>query len=194
MKKFTRISDRNTQYRKVMLPLLILVMGVGIFWSSNQSTTKAARPAELATGSGHIRIPCDPCDQPGAFRNFAFSAVEDESGNTKGQAQLNNRLIEVEDHVIVQCLHINGNIATVSGVIKKSRSKANPLIEFPVGTPVIFRVQDNGEGENEPADIISLLHRTGDPGDARADCENPPATILFEQIPITGGNIQVHVQ
>ena len=81
----------------------------------------------------------------------------------------------------MDCLRIIApNEAVISGRVEVSM---NPAL---VGQVQIFRVVDNGEGDDQPADRLSALFaRSPDSG---IDCSNftPPNTT-----PIVSGNLQV---
>lgn len=169
----------------VGLPSLLSV-AAALFFVLLTGTAGAQGNKYMATGSGQVRI-------NGELRNFAFSAIKDRDGDVSGQAQLNNRNIPIEDHVDVRCLSVVGNTATVSGIITKSKSKDNPAAEFAVGTPVIFRVQDNGEGANDPPDLITLEYPTGATGTDPLPCDvEPPFALPY--LTVEKGNIQVQMR
>lgn len=179
-----RVSPLRLGQRVRLVLLCLLAIVAAYSGMSFLPTSKAVAVKQLATGSGHIK--CATCGEE--YRNFAFSAIKDADLEVNGQAQLNNRSVPVEDHVEVQCLRISGTTAFISGVITKSNSKVNPAFEFAEGTPVIFTVQDNGEGSNAPVpDMISLLYQTA----TSQDCMT---TGPIADIPITNGNVQVRVK
>lgn len=97
-----------------------------------------------ATGAGHFYV-------TGDLRTFSFTGRTHMDGSVRGQAELNNRDQDVRDHISVDCLNIVGNIAYMSGVITRSSIPAR------VGLNRVWSVQDNGEGANAPADMISLV-------------------------------------
>jgi hypothetical protein len=60
-----------------------------------------------------------------------------------------------------------------------------------VGTPLVFQVIDNGEGEKSTPDLISLTFFN--PGGQAFPCLQSIDGI-FANIPIEHGNVQVHKQ
>jgi hypothetical protein len=83
----------------------------------------------------------------------------------------------------IDCLSVNGNEAVMSGIVTASTA---PLC--PVGTPVVFRAIDNGEGGSDP-DQMTGLYMPIDPGWGPWDCNNFPVQVLFD---LEHGNIQVN--
>jgi len=130
-----------------------------------------------ATGAGHITI-------GGELRTFSFTAQKDSSNNSRGQAELFNRSGGIRVHLDINCLSVVGNVATMSGTVSNSNATGEP---FGTGNPIWFQVVDNGEGQNAPPDLISLVFFFfGPPG---VPCTSP---LVPASIPIDGGNIQVH--
>lgn len=127
-----------------------------------------------ATGGGHFRI-------DGALRTFAFSAIYHKDGSASGEGVVNNRADGTKIHFEVESVYIPqtpGNVAVVGARVSTS---SNPTL---VGQPVVFRVQDNGEGANDPADQVSLLELPGRP-------INATEWLNLTIQPIEIGNIQV---
>ncbi len=98
---------------------------------------------QSATGSGHFR------GADGNLRTFTASAVKHEDGTVTGQSQINNRGLGVSAHISIDCLLIVGNVAVLSGVVTTSSDARR------VGIGVFFAMEDNGEGNNAPADRIT---------------------------------------
>ena len=135
----------------------------------------AAGPS--ATGAGHYVT-------GGELRTFAFSAVTDGLGQATGQVEIFNRSLDRRFHVAVNCLRIIGNVAYISGPITVTNDPANA----PVGLNTILRVEDRGEGANNPPDRIS-----NSVGNATRNCNTDPA-LLDASLPLNvveRGNVQV---
>jgi hypothetical protein len=130
-----------------------------------------------ATGSGHMI-------RSGFNRTFSFSAVKRADGTVTGQIQLNSRSLAVVVHIRVDCLRIEGNKAHMSGRVTRS---SDPSQGF-VGELNRLVVEDNGEGQNAPPDMISGIPEN--PGNADpATCETNP-----DRVPdriVERGNVQV---
>ena len=159
--------------RMTVLSLLILfavVTATGLTHS-----TSAMMPDSGPSASGHGNLTTG-----GELRTFSFTAVTHKDGTVTGQAQLISRATDTRIHMEIDCLRVVGNIAIMSGTITNSNV---PAFE---GRPAIFRVQDNGEGANDPADRISLVSIF--PAGFAINCNSNFSTPL---IPIDGGNIQV---
>lgn len=134
----------------------------------------ASGDQEQVTGNGQLSV-------GGELRTFAFTAVRHGDGTVSGEYQLINRAASTKIHADITCLSIVGNRAWI-GVV------ATPSSDVPGETA--FRVEDNGEGSNAPADGLSLAFVGGGPGFAAFYCAARPAAPDLN--PIEGGNIQVH--
>lgn len=112
-----------------------------------------------------------------SVRFFSFNAVQHDDGTVTGQAEVHNLNTDVRFHVELDCLKIDGNTATISGIVTES----DPPVF--VGLRGTFRVEDNGEGDDAPPDRLSRLNLQ------LADCN---ASFSFPGLaPIFRGNIQV---
>jgi hypothetical protein len=118
----------------------------------------------------------------GQERSIELTAQRDTANNSSGQGELFNHVTGTKLHFTVDCLSVSGNVATVSGVFTHSDNDV-----FPEGTPFWVRVVDNGEGKKSPRDLVSPL--VAFPGGGGVACTS---ALLDANIPIEGGNIQVH--
>lgn len=127
--------------------------------------------AAKATGSGHF------FDErgDGGYRNFSFTAQ-----STGGQWQLVSRAAEVRVHGSVDCVSVVGNEAWFAGPTTQSD------VPEQIGIVRGFYVVDNGQGNNNPPDQISLAFPAGD---AQAWCDIMPQTSLND---VENGNVKVH--
>ncbi len=93
-----------------------------------------------------------PVEQLGGIQNFSFHARENEDGSITGSFEVKARdaILGGRMHGTIDCLTIDGNTATMSGVATQSTFEA-----WPAGTPIWFRVVDNGEGNNSDPDQFS---------------------------------------
>jgi len=134
----------------------------------------AGRRPVFVTGAGTLDI-------NGSLRNFAFNAHMDREGNVRGQGELHNRDQGVRRHLVVNCLDVQGNVATMSGLYTHSSDEGF------IDREIWFRVVDNGNGPDAPPDEITLVwsYITGGP---TCHDENP----LAELLPIRGGQITIH--
>ncbi len=135
-----------------------------------------AAPAEIissASGKGEFVY-------LGKRRTFAFNAVKDSFGNARGQGELVKAPFTF--HLKINCLSIAGNVATMSGTF----SDGNVGTVGFRGSPIWFRVADNGEGAGSPPDQITLVEFFL-PGEGTTCAENRDLSL----IPIDSGNIQV---
>ncbi len=139
------------------------------------SLAKGSGPS--ATGQGRI---------VGTDRVFAFNATTRPNGTVQGQGTLNRTDSGTRFQFTIDCLSVNGNVATMSGTITASNAFPNSI-----GSPCWFRVKDNGEGANAPPDEITFLTfcPTGPVGCPIQSCSSDQGLPL---LPIQAGNIQVN--
>jgi hypothetical protein len=150
------------------------------WWVLVMAMVAVATPAPAdaptsSTGNGQLTA-------GGELRTFAYTAITGPDGNVKGQAQLYNRAQGNKTHISINCLNVVGNTAVVGGIVVKSTGGA-----FDNWTGV-FAVQDNGEGNSDPADRLSLTF-VYPPGSGVTCFTFPFAS--FPTMPIEGGNLQV---
>jgi hypothetical protein len=158
----------------VTMAALLLTIGTGV---------AVAQVAASATGSGQIHV-------SGTYRTFTFSAQTNSNNVTTGMTQGFNRGIPFAWEGNINCLDVEGNIATMSGFVTYANPDPGPDGET-VGTPLVFQVIDNGEGHNNTPDLISLTFFA--PGGPPFPCLQSIDGI-FANIPIENGNVQVHKQ
>lgn len=138
----------------------------------------AVRPAAPSTSQGIVSF----ANGSGKFRsdgnlvNFSFSAIQDGDGTTHGQVEAFATGTGLRIQVDVTCLNVVGNIATIGGKVKNSTFLRE-------GQPLVFTVQDNGEGNNA-VDLMTVF----EPRAEEIDCGVMAARDL---VPIEAGNIQV---
>ena len=134
--------------------------------------TQHGRPMHWASGGGTV-------EYGGTLNTHAFTARIDADGNVSGQAEFQLRYIDATVHAEVNCLEVVGNEAWIGGTITRS---SNPTV-VGQGLDIVFRVQDNGEGDASPADMTSQLVWGAVPS-----CITRPPLGLIEW---THGNVQV---
>jgi hypothetical protein len=86
----------------------------------------------------------------------------------------------------VVCMSIIGNIAHVAAVWTDFRIN-NVVTPIPPGQNLIWTVQDNGEGSNDPPDLVSLMFQTSTGGGQVHCTVGRPLPLL----PNNNGNVQV---
>jgi hypothetical protein len=167
--------DRKTSSLSVVaiaVAALLLTIGSGV---------ALAQVVASATGSGQIHV-------NGEYRTFTFSAQTDNNNVTTGVTQGFNRSLPFSWQGSINCLDVEGNIATMSGNVTYANPDPGPG-GITIGTPLVFQVIDNGEGHNSPPDLISLTFFN--PGGPPFPCLQSVDGI-FANIPIEHGNVQVH--
>lgn len=141
--------------------------------NSEQVAGKGGGPS--ANGQGTLTIGTET-------RHFSFHANTAGNGNVQGSGVLTYTAGGTQLKFNINCLSVAGNVATMSGTITQSNVPA-----VTVGTRCWFRVVDNGEGSNAPADQITLLATF-------PNAVNPPTcanNLLIALNLVEGGNIQV---
>jgi len=116
----------------------------------------------------------------GRVQHFAFHASIDKDGMVSGSFESKSPGQDFRTHGTITCLVLQDNkTAIMSGVITKITGDGFPgVVE---GTPVWFKVRDNGEGANSPEDQFSDYYL------GLSGCVDYGLPLL----PITNGNIQV---
>ena len=113
-------------------------------------------------------------------RTIEFTAQRDRDNESRGQGHLFNHITGTKLHFTIDCLHVVGNVATVSGTFTHSNTSV-----YPEGAFFWVQVVDNGEGKKSPKDLVSPLFAIfGSP----VACTTP---VQPASTPIEGGNIQV---
>ena len=130
-------------------------------------TSNAGGNVASANGSGHS-----------GEITLSFGAFDHGGGNFTGQATFIDDFAKTKVTVDVECLTVNGNLASISGSVAKS---TNP--SFPVGAGVNFYVLDNGEGQGAIEDTFSGLYLGGGCPPAQSEV---PVMMVSDT-----GNIQV---
>ena len=127
---------------------------------------------------------------PTSQRIFVFHAATRPDGSVEGQGMLTRVSSDPEMRVQfffdINCLHVDGNVAIMSGILtgivrKNVDDSADPI---EVGQYIQFKVIDNGEGAKAPPDQMSYF----DHGPEVPPCDTDVGWNLF---PIATGNIQV---
>jgi hypothetical protein len=147
----------------------------------------AAKPAladpEGESVSGHVEF---VNTNSGNHIRYSFHAVRHPDGTVTGEFEEHVESATGEfvrkTHGIETCLTVTGNVARVGGIVTDGTGAAPPP-----GTEIYSTAVDNGEGENDPADLASPGGASG-PGSALAHCSRGLARPLF---PITAGNVQI---
>jgi hypothetical protein len=143
---------------------VLIMLGAG--------TSAAAEPGVVASATGGYQATYSD-----RTRSIEFAATRDANNNVKGQVQFNNLDTGTILHYDVTCLHIDGNVATMSGIAKTDSSFAG---EFPY---FWLRVADNGQGKGATDFVSPLVAFDYDPG-----CLEE---VYDTYIAINNGNIQV---
>ncbi len=112
----------------------------------------------------------------GSDRSIEFNAKRNSENETWGQGQFFNLTTGTMFHFSIDCLHVDGNVATMTGPVSRDA--------FPAFPYVWFRVVDNGEG-SESTDYHSPFINFDFP----ISCTDDSGWDAV--FPVNGGNIQV---
>jgi hypothetical protein len=132
----------------------------------------ADKPVHSAKGSGLIEF--------GPNREeIKVDAVLREDGSATGKADVDDISAGVRVRIEVDCLNVQGNVATVSGIVTRSSDETR----VPTGFQGIFQVVDGGD---KATDFMSLTNffEVG----VGSDCNAPGE---FDLAPVEKGNIRV---
>ena len=121
-----------------IVPTMAIMIALGI-WTL--PTNSAGGNVASANGSGHS-----------GDVTLSFGAFDHGEGNVTGQATFMDDFTKTKVTIDVECLTVNGNLASIGGSVSKS---SNP--SFGVGKIVNFYVRDNGEGQGAIEDTFSGL-------------------------------------
>lgn len=112
------------------------------------------------------------------LRTIEFTAIRDAKNNQRGSGHLFNHATGLNIRFIIDCLYVNGNVATFTGYIVGEENSENPYF--------FMQVKDNGEGSKSNPDRTSGFY--GEP--VHEDCSYW-GQFDFSEYEIEGGNIQV---
>lgn len=109
---------------------------------------------QSATGHGNLTV-------GGELRTFSFNAIRHQDGTVTGEWQLKSRATDVVMHGEVTCLlaiaRPTQGAAFMGGVVTRVEGDAPGVSP---GTPVVFSAFDNGEGNDNFADAMTLVQPT----------------------------------
>ena len=100
---------------------IIFRAAIFIFLLSYAGTATAGIAGPFASGHGNLII-------EGERRTFSFHARELKNGRVIGSLVLKNRNLGIRAKAIINCLDIDGNQATMSGVITQINGDDSSLI------------------------------------------------------------------
>ncbi len=104
--------------------------------TENSDHASLGKRGVRASGSGEIAVTSNG-------RTFAFTAVELPDGRATGQLSLDYKQIDVHGHGVIDCLAVDGNVATMSGTVTTGSYFGEDLRGLELA--FWFRAEDNGE-------------------------------------------------
>jgi hypothetical protein len=124
---------------------LVLFAALSVFGGSANTTSAVAGNAHANGGGTTVE---------GTEKStFVFNAVQQIDGSVVGHLTYHFRSADVTFHMQNDCLNIVGNSAVITGTVTMVTGTSLPFIV--PGARGIFKVQDNGEGNADPPDLIS---------------------------------------
>jgi hypothetical protein len=165
--------------------LALAVIGLPILGCDSSTTTSpTAGTPSFESGSTVVhRVTASGSDAdfigPGGDANFSLVGLLRADGSASGQWTDQFGHGNGGFHAAIDCVHVVGNQAWVSGTVTSGNFQGADL----TGLPVITRVADNGRSANDPPDQISFSF-LGDP----TPCTAAPNLPLFDK---TRGQVTV---
>jgi hypothetical protein len=136
-----------------------------------------------------------PLEELGGRQTVSFHAREAKDGSVSGSMQTKSRGQDMEGHVSLDCMVINGTEAILGGVVTQARLGPDNTFPLQVGWRVWFKVRDNGEGNNNPPDEFTDWYAWFPEELTITHCKPYPIEEFPDWIPdlvaIEVGNIQV---
>lgn len=142
--------------------IALLALACNDSTSPSSSASRTAAPAiggltaSATSGNGivhRVSVGSHDADIAGQTdANFSLIAIQYGDGSMSGQWSDQFGQADGGIHVAVNCVHVVGNQAWISGIITKGAAGG---VDF-AGLPVITRVADNGDSANDPPDAISF--------------------------------------
>lgn len=158
--------------------LIVFATFAGAVLSLAQLAVAKDLPAPAISASAHAGYFATYGSRVGpAQRRIEFSATRDKLNNQRGQGSFFNTTTGLKVHFTINCLRVEGNVATVSGIWDDGQGN------FPY---MWLRVIDNGEGRNAQ-DKVSPLFSFAAP----ISCNDNPFPGAMYDIDTSSGNIQV---
>ena len=153
-----------------MSRLIIMSASIaGAVFLFTQLAVAQAMPAEAISASAHGGY----FATYGATRRIEFTANRNGLNEQSGQGSFFNTSTGTKVHFTIDCLKVEGNVATMTGIWD---SNGDPSY-------MLLRVVDNGEGRRA-TDQVSPLYSSPEP----LSCNDSYDLPLYEAF---GGNIQV---
>ncbi len=136
--------------RKTMILSLAAAVATTLLLTVLTYTTNASSAGNpRATGVGTTV-------EGGEKSTFVFNAIRHKNGTVNGHLVYHFRGGNISIKMDIDCLTIVGNNAIMSGVVTQVNGDSVPGFIF-VGQRGEFQVEDNGEGGDDPPDLISDL-------------------------------------
>jgi len=132
--------------KTIILSLSAVVATAFLLIVPTDTTTSASARNPRASGGGTT-------EELGEKSTFVFNAVGRGNGTVNGHLVYHFRGADASVKMNIDCLTIVGNNAIMSGVVTQITGDVPPFIFL--GVRGEFQVEDNGQGRNDPPDLIS---------------------------------------
>lgn len=152
----------------------LAIFTAALLLMSQPGVLAQAEVGPSANGHGNLTI-------MGGLQTLSFHARQFRDGTVSGSMVVKSRAQNARLFADLNCLSVAANTAVLSGVVTQSDNSA-----FPPGSKALFQVVDNGEGANDPADVMTDV--TIFPAGSAVDCHMATSPVL---LPVQEGNIQV---
>lgn len=182
---------KNSMNLRLSVGMLLLAMFAVCF-----NTNVANAQSERQSANGHGTLLTQNPQGATVRRQFSFSARTANNGTSTGQAIVHNPAFSGDNgkkytaKIDVKCLNVIGNVAIISGTVKRTND--------PISSLAYFAVQDNGEpgGGGDAITTVFFFIEGGSQDPAQVcneltvqDFTQSSAGNLFQ--PIESGNVQV---
>jgi len=140
----------------------------------------AGGATEQVTGHANIFLTVFQAEE-----KYSNSAIRHRDGSVSGEFEIKSEQdggLRVHGNVICFTI-VGGQLARMAGVVEQSDADF-----VPPGTPVVWTIVDNGEGNNDPPDLTSDFF-LATPAQAQFHCD---VGFALAFLPVRGGNLQVH--
>lgn len=132
------------------------VLGASILTVSLLSVTAFTTLTKSKGGEAHVNGG-GTTTEGGKVSTFVFNAVQQPDGSVNGHLNYMFRKGGLNIKMDIDCMKINGDMATLSGVVTSVEGKGDPIPFVFVGQRASFTVEDNGQGSKAAPDMISDL-------------------------------------
>jgi hypothetical protein len=170
--------------RRSSLGLTLLAVSVVACQPSSDGSSSLAGPLFDVTGPPVIASGDGSFDAGDGLRVFTFHAIQHPDGSVSGSYRNHRTDLGTVIDIEVSCMSVVGNTAWIGGHIVSSN-----IPSIVIGSVSYFYAIDNGEGQDAPADVVSVLRVNDAAGRDLEFCTNRP--LLLAPRTVQYGNVQI---